>query len=84
MKEILVNSLIFNFFKLIVLARWEIENGSNERIFPVIHKSQISSLAISSNGVLISTGWDDTIAFTEFVLTKLGKIILIFCLKNII
>lgn len=62
----------------IFLARWEIKNGCNERILPIVHKSQVSSLAISEDGTLVSTGWDDSIAFTEFVLTKFGKFLELF------
>ncbi|CAK5073862.1 unnamed protein product [Meloidogyne enterolobii] len=47
------------------ITRWKLSDGSSERLTPTIHKSQISSLKLLNDGTLISTGWDDTIAFTE-------------------
>jgi len=49
------------------ITRWNIADGSSERL-PTIHKSQVAGLVVNSKGVLISIGWDDTIAFTAGVL----------------
>ncbi|TKR81028.1 hypothetical protein L596_014973 [Steinernema carpocapsae] len=47
------------------ITRWNVKTGESERVAPVVHKSQVSGLGISSEGLLVSTGWDDTIAFTS-------------------
>lgn len=49
------------------ITRWMLPSGSTERITPKIHKSQVSGLALTVGGTLISVGWDDTIAFTDGV-----------------
>jgi hypothetical protein len=39
---------------------------------PTLHKSQVSGLAIASNGSLASVGWDDTVAFTQGAFDAIG------------
>ncbi|KAL7070397.1 hypothetical protein ACQ4LE_010379 [Meloidogyne hapla] len=56
------------------ITRWKLSDGSSERLTPTIHKSQISSLKLLNDGTLISTGWDDTIAFTEKALNIIDNV----------
>uniref|UniRef100_A0A7E4VD15 Actin-interacting protein 1 n=1 Tax=Panagrellus redivivus TaxID=6233 RepID=A0A7E4VD15_PANRE len=56
------------------ITRWLIADGSSERITPTVHKSQVSSLQVTSDGTLISTGWDDTLAFTPNVLGDISNV----------
>ncbi|KAK0404525.1 hypothetical protein QR680_017490 [Steinernema hermaphroditum] len=46
------------------ITRWNVNSGDSERVAPVVHKSQVSGLGISPDGLLMSIGWDDTISFT--------------------
>lgn len=64
-----------NFFSH--LGRWKIENGECERLVPMVHKSQVSSLAVAGEDVLVSTAWDDTIAFTNSVTNTTGQCFLL-------
>jgi WD40 repeat protein len=58
----------FNQIKLFEFsARWETKTGTSERVEPSPHKAQISGLALTPSGTLISIGWDDSIAFMEGV-----------------
>lgn len=54
------------------LARWETKTGVSERLEPSPHKAQISGLALTADGTLVSVAWDDTIAFTEKVFDSIG------------
>ncbi|KAI6233829.1 Actin-interacting protein 1 [Aphelenchoides fujianensis] len=56
------------------ITRWETKTGVSERIEPSPHKAQISGLALTPSGTLISVGWDDTIAFTEKVFDSIDKV----------
>ncbi|VDK51990.1 unnamed protein product [Anisakis simplex] len=56
------------------ITRWNLSNGESERISPPVHKSQVSSLSISAEGMLVSVGWDDSIAFTENVFNDIDGV----------
>ncbi|CAI4220980.1 unnamed protein product [Auanema sp. JU1783] len=45
------------------INRWKLSDGSSLRL-PKVHKSQVVGLFATSSGTLISTGWDDAVAFT--------------------
>uniref|UniRef100_A0A8R1XZZ8 Actin-interacting protein 1 n=1 Tax=Onchocerca volvulus TaxID=6282 RepID=A0A8R1XZZ8_ONCVO len=48
------------------ITRWCLNSGDSERLLPTVHSSQVSGMSVSSNGDLVSVGWDDSIAFTSF------------------
>ncbi|EJW73506.1 hypothetical protein WUBG_15585, partial [Wuchereria bancrofti] len=48
------------------ITRWCLNSGDSERLLPAVHSSQVSDMCVSPNGDLVSTGWDDSIAFTSF------------------
>ncbi|VDM38101.1 unnamed protein product [Toxocara canis] len=58
------------------ITRWELSSGDSERVSPLIHKSQVSGLAISAQGQLVSVGWDDSIAFSDNVFGAVGLLLL--------
>lgn len=47
------------------ITRWSLPSGESERVCPNVHKSQVSGMKLTSNGLLVSVGWDDCIAFTS-------------------
>ncbi|KAL3095436.1 hypothetical protein niasHS_007535 [Heterodera schachtii] len=51
------------------ITRWNVSDGSSERVTPQVHKSQVSGLSLTSGGLLISIGWDDSVAFIENALS---------------
>uniref|UniRef100_A0A914HB02 Actin-interacting protein 1 n=1 Tax=Globodera rostochiensis TaxID=31243 RepID=A0A914HB02_GLORO len=51
------------------ITRWNLTDGSSERMGSQIHKSQVSGLSLTTEGLLISIGWDDSVAFTENALS---------------
>uniref|UniRef100_A0A915E0F3 Actin-interacting protein 1 n=1 Tax=Ditylenchus dipsaci TaxID=166011 RepID=A0A915E0F3_9BILA len=56
------------------ITRWDISSGSSERIVPQTHKSQTSGLILSKDGILVSIGWDDAVAFTTTALASIEKV----------
>uniref|UniRef100_A0A7E4W357 Actin-interacting protein 1 n=1 Tax=Panagrellus redivivus TaxID=6233 RepID=A0A7E4W357_PANRE len=56
------------------ITRWLIADGSSERVTPTVHKSQVSSLQVTTDGTLISVGWDDVIAFTPKILDNITNV----------
>ncbi|KAH7732053.1 Actin-interacting protein 1 [Aphelenchoides avenae] len=52
------------------IARWDAASGESVRLSPAVHRSQVSGLVLTPEGTLISTAWDDTLAFTEGVLAN--------------
>lgn len=56
------------------IVRWQLDSGEAQRVNPAVHKSQVSGLALSSEGTLISTGWDDTVAFTDKIHTEIENV----------
>ncbi|CAJ0961864.1 unnamed protein product, partial [Mesorhabditis belari] len=46
------------------ITRWILSSGESKRITPQIHKTQVSGMAIGSNGTLVTVGFDDTINFS--------------------
>lgn len=63
---------MFNLKDVFCSARWETKTGTSERLEPSPHKAQISGLALTNDGTLITIGWDDSIAFTEKVFDSIG------------
>ncbi|KAI6177442.1 Actin-interacting protein 1 [Aphelenchoides bicaudatus] len=56
------------------ITRWETKTGASERLEPSPHKAQISGLALTADGTLVSVAWDDTIAFTEKVFDSIENV----------
>ncbi|CAJ0579324.1 unnamed protein product, partial [Mesorhabditis spiculigera] len=50
------------------ITRWTLASGDSIRVTPQIHKTQISGMALTADGTLITVGFDDSLQFAKNVL----------------
>ncbi|GMT36944.1 hypothetical protein PFISCL1PPCAC_28241 [Pristionchus fissidentatus] len=56
------------------ITRWDLASGESKRLSPLLHKAQITGMSITSNGSLLSVGWDDTFQVSDNISANIDSI----------